>query len=181
MNETRKEVLVNDVLSDETLDNVQHVNNPVLDLPTIEKKYLQGAVAFYNENQRFICTDGKAKVELTVVSDSIIRVRLAPIGVFLDDFSYAVVEQEHANDAARLSEDDTNYYVSTDNVVCIIQKKDFLVSFSDIKGKVLNQDFSPMHWEENYDYGGYYVYCTKKAFDDEVFYGCGDKATNLNL
>jgi alpha-glucosidase len=106
---------------------------------------------------------------------------LAPQGVFLDDFSYAVVDiDEHAN-AHHVSEDATAYHISTASVVCTINKKNFLVSFSDKKGKVMNTDYAAMHWEENPDFGGYYVYCTKQAFDDEVFFGCGDKASNLNL
>jgi alpha-glucosidase len=38
-----------------------------------------------------------------------------------------------------------------------------------------------MHWEENVDFGGYYVYCTKKCSQDESFYGLGDKPTSFNL
>ncbi|MBD1428160.1 glycoside hydrolase family 31 protein [Sphingobacterium litopenaei] len=181
MSDTKKEGIASDLITEETLENIQHVNNPVLDLPTIEKTYLQDVKSFAKEGNNFIFSDGKARVEIKIVSDDIIRVRLAPIGVFLDDFSYAVIEQEHEPHAFEVSEDDKNYHVNTNNVTCTISKKDFLVSFSDAKGKLMNSDYSPMHWEENQDFGGYYVYATKKAFDDEVFFGCGDKASHLNL
>src|SRR5690606_39903945 len=89
--------------------------------------------------------------------------RLAPQGVFLDDFSYAVINiDEHVN-AHQIKEDEEAFYITTATVVCRVTKKDFLVSFEDKQGKVFNADYAPMHWEENPDFGGYYVYCTKKA------------------
>jgi len=73
-----------------SLDSIQHVNNPVLDLPTIEKKYLAKVIAHSKEGNAFYFSDGSAKVEIKVISDEIIRVRLAPHGSFLEEFSYAV-------------------------------------------------------------------------------------------
>ncbi|HYH57089.1 MAG TPA: TIM-barrel domain-containing protein, partial [Anseongella sp.] len=73
------------------------------------------------------------------------------------------------------------YEIATASVRCGISKKDFLISFADRDGRVVNQDQTPMHWEENADFGGYYVYCTKKSGPDEHFYGLGDKATEFNL
>lgn len=181
MAETKKEGIASELITEETLENIQHVNNPVLDLPSIEKNYLKTVKSFHREGITFFFSDSKACVEVKVVTDDIIRVRLAPIGVFLDDFSYAIVEQEHHPISYDLSEDEENYHVSTNNVRCTIRKQDFLVSFSDTNGKLMNADYAPMHWEENVDFGGYYVYCTKTAFEDEVFFGCGDKASHLNL
>lgn len=181
MAETKKEGIASELITEETLENIQHVNNPVLDLPSIEKTYLKTVKSFHREGNTFFFSDSKACVEVKVVTDDIIRVRLAPIGVFLDDFSYAIVEQEHRPLGYEVSEDEESYHVSTNNVRCSIRKEDFLVSFSDAGGKLMNADYAPMHWEENVDFGGYYVYCTKKAFEDEVFFGCGDKASHLNL
>src|SRR5690606_42103698 len=107
-----------------------------------------------------------------IISDDIIRVRLAPIGVFLDDFSYAVVEQEHEPHVHEVSEDDKNYHVSTNEVTCNISKKDVLVSFSDAKGKLMNAYYSTMHWEDNMFFGVYCVYVTNNEFNDEVYYCC---------
>jgi alpha-glucosidase len=38
-----------------------------------------------------------------------------------------------------------------------------------------------MHWEENIDFGGYYVYATKKCNETENFFGLGDKSSDFNL
>lgn len=182
MADIKKQDIATEMVTQDSLDTtVQHVNNPVLDIPLIEKKYLRTVIAYTKEGNTFVFTDGKAKVEVSVVSDEIIRIRLAPQGSFLADFSYAVIEQEKHTHSYELTEDDLYFHVHTDKVICSITKIDFLVSFADQTGKVLNADHAPMHWEENPDFGGYYVYCTKKAFADEVFFGGGDKASNLNL
>lgn len=178
----KKEELANELLDEASSEtHVQHVNNPVLDLPTIEKKYLGRVKAYVKDRNTFYFTDGIAKVEIRVVSDEIIRVRLAPKGSFLDDFSYAVIDTDQHAVSFSVNEDEVNFYVKTNKVVCVIRKADFLVSFEDLSGKVFNTDDKPMHWEENPDFGGYYVYCSKKAYEDEAFFGLGDKATNLNL
>ncbi|HKG06939.1 MAG TPA: TIM-barrel domain-containing protein, partial [Pedobacter sp.] len=46
---------------------------------------------------------------------------------------------------------------------------------------VMSEDAVPMHWEENTEFGGYYVYATKKCQTEENFFGLGDKSGNMNL
>ncbi|KGE16161.1 glycoside hydrolase family 31 protein [Sphingobacterium deserti] len=178
----KKEELASEILTEESLDNIHHVNNPVLDVPAIEKKYLGTPTSYVKDSNRFIFTDGKASVEIKVFSDEIIRVRLAPQGSFLDDFSYAIKKDLDIHPTSfSLEETADAYLLKTSLVVCRLQKADFRVAFEDVQGKVFNEDHKPMHWEENVDYGGYYVYCTKTTPDDEVFFGLGDKSSNLNL
>src|SRR5690606_22630577 len=114
-------------------------------------------------------------------SEDIIRVRLAPEGSFLVDFSYAINFKQENYVSYELIEDEDYYKLKTSTVVCLIRKRDFNIAFADADEKVINQDHAAMHWEENVDFGGYYVYCTKQAAADEAFFGLGDKATNLNL
>ncbi|GHE23259.1 glycoside hydrolase family 31 protein [Sphingobacterium griseoflavum] len=178
----KKEGFASELLNEESLDNIHHVNNPVLDVPAIEKKYLGKPTSYVKEGNKFIFTDGKARVEVKVFSDEIIRVRLAPQGSFLEDFSYAIKKDLDLHPLSfALEETGDAYLVKTNAVVCRIQKEDFLVVFENITGKVINADHKPMHWEENVDFGGYYVYCTKKAMAKEAFFGLGDKSANLNL
>jgi len=162
-------------------EGIHHVNNPVLDLPEIVKNYLGPVAGYYQENNNFYFNDGSASVEVKVVSDEIIRVRLAPKGQFLEDFSYAVPTSDQHVAVYNFEEDEHVYRVKTNTVTCIINKADFLVSFTDREGKEYNKDYAPMHWEENPDFGGYYVYCTKHALSNEAFFGLGDKPTHLNL
>ncbi|MVZ67109.1 DUF4968 domain-containing protein [Sphingobacterium sp. DK4209] len=180
---TKKEGIANEIVPIPEIleDGMQHVNNPVLDLPRIEKQYLTAVKGYSQDRNVFYFTDGRAKVEVLVVSEEIIRVRLAPEGVFLADFSYAISNKPDEYVNYLLEESDTHYKVKTNAVTCFIQKDNFYISFGSAEEKVLNADFAAMHWEENVDFGGYYVYCTKEAQEDEVFFGLGDKATNLNL
>ena len=180
---TRKEDFAKDLLPNPEAieDGMHHVNNPVLDLPRIEKQYLADVKGYSQEGNAFYFTDGRSKVEVKVFSEEIIRVRLAPEGSFLADFSYATSFKEDQFVSFDLLENDTYYQVRTNSVSCNIRKDNFFISFSDEENAIVNTDFAAMHWEENPDYGGYYVYCTKEAKADEAFYGLGDKATNLNL
>jgi alpha-glucosidase len=160
---------------------VQHLNNPVAALKPIVKKYLGAVKNVQQEGNKFYFTDGDARVEVIVVSDDIIRVRLAPHSVFLEEFSYAVTGLEQKVSVFSLSEDENEYRVSTNTANCHISKKDFLISFSDNENHITSADAKPMHWEENVAFGGYYVFGTKTCHPNESFFGLGDKATELNL
>ncbi|HEY1023673.1 MAG TPA: TIM-barrel domain-containing protein [Sphingobacteriaceae bacterium] len=162
-------------------DDFQFLNNPVLTVEPVVKKYLAATKSYHQENNNFYFTDGDAKVEIRIISDEIMRVRLAPHGTFLNDFSYAVPEHDQLATIFRMAENESSYKVSTNTISCVIGKADFHIAFADNDDLVLNVDASPMHWEENVDFGGYYVYCTKKCGEKESFFGLGDKTTNFNL
>src|SRR5690606_21715281 len=121
-------------------EGIHHVNNPVLDLPEIVKNYLGPVAGYYQENNNFYFNDGSASVEVKVVSDEIIRVRLAPKGQFLEDFSYAVPEPDKHVAVYTFEEDEHTYRVKTNTVTCVIGKDDFLISFEDREGREYNKD-----------------------------------------
>src|SRR5690606_33313468 len=162
-------------------EEIHHTNNPVLDPPRIEKNYLGTITQYLQKDNNFYFYDGNATVEVKVVSDEIIRIRLAPNSTFLADFSYAVVNSDQHVDLFELTEDEISYRVKTNAVTCVLNKDNFLISFENRDGKVVNRDYSPMHWEENADFRGFYVYCSKEAKEHEGFFGLGDKPTDLNL
>jgi alpha-glucosidase len=89
-NSEEKQIIAETIGSQTEEEIIQHLNNPVTDLKPIVKQYLTAVRGVKKEGNKFYFSDGNAKVEVRVVSDEIIRVRLAPHGVFLDDFSYAV-------------------------------------------------------------------------------------------
>lgn len=161
---------------------VQHLNNPVTDLQPIVKQYLTSVKGVKKEGNKFYFSDGEAVVEVRVVSDETIRVRLAPHGVFLADFSYAVEQVDQKVTTFRLQDTPDAYLIETNTITCRVSKADFLISFIDnITGVVTSSDASPMHWEENVEFGGYYVFATKQCHPEENFFGLGDKSGNLNL
>ncbi|SHN01533.1 glycoside hydrolase family 31 protein [Mucilaginibacter sp. OK098] len=175
-----QELLANRLIEDEE-EEFHHLNNPADGIKPIIKKYLGVPNHVDQLENKFYFTDGDAKVEVTVVTDEIIRVRLAPHGVFLEEFSYAVPKLEQKATVFALHEDENEFRVSTSIVNCHIRKDDFFISFSDSQNHITSTDAVPMHWEENVKFGGYYVYCTKTCHAEESFFGLGDKPTELNL
>jgi alpha-glucosidase len=175
-----QELLANRLIEDEE-EEFHHLNNPADGIKPIIKKYLGIPNHTDKQHNKFFFTDGDAKVEVTVVTDEIIRVRLAPHGVFLEEFSYAVPKLEQKATVFALHENEDEFRVSTSVVNCHIRKDDFFISFSDSQNHVTSTDAVPMHWEENVKFGGYYVYCTKTCHTAESFFGLGDKPTELNL
>ncbi len=75
------ELLANRLLEEE--EEFHHLNNPAEAIKPIIKKYLGIPNNAEQTGNKFFFSDGDAKVEVTVVTDEIIRVRLAPHGVFL--------------------------------------------------------------------------------------------------
>src|ERR1700739_3648029 len=141
----------NNITNTETSSEVadeefHHVNNPVTGLKPIVKKYLNKPISAEQKHNKFYFSDGDAKVEVTVVTDEIIRVRLAPHGVFLDEFSYAVPKLEKKVSVFGLTEHEEEYVVYTNIVNCHVRKQDFFISFSDNQNHVTSSDAVPMHW-----------------------------------
>ncbi|HEY2582846.1 MAG TPA: glycoside hydrolase family 31 protein [Mucilaginibacter sp.] len=175
------ELLTSKIIEEQEEEEFHHLNNPAEGIKPIIKKYLGVPNRADQTGNKFCFSDGDAKVEVVVVTDEIIRVRLAPHGVFLDDFSYAVPKLAHKASVFALTENEDEYRVSTNVVNCHVRKKDFFISFSDNNNHVTSTDAVPMHWEENVKFGGYYVFCTKTCDKNESFFGLGDKPTELNL
>jgi alpha-glucosidase len=162
-------------------EEFHHVNNPAAGIKPIVKKYLSLPIHVEQSGNKFYFGDNDAKVEILVVSDEIIRVRLAPHGVFLEEFSYGVPKIELKATAFSLSQNEDDYIVSTGVINCHVRKKDFFIYFSDNQDNITSKDAVQMHWEENIKFGGYYVFCTKECQKEESFFGLGDKPTELNL
>jgi alpha-glucosidase len=162
-------------------EEFHHLNNPADGIKPIVKKYLGIPNNAEQLGNKIFFTDGDAKVEVLIVTNEIIRVRLAPHSVFLEEFSYAVPQLPQKPVEFTLLENDTEFRVSTPAINCHIRKQDFFISFSDKNDHVTSADAVPMHWEENTQFGGYYVFCTKTCEQQESFFGLGDKATEFNL
>lgn len=178
-NTLNSDLLINKLLEEE--EEFHHVNNPAAEIKPVMKKYLGVPTHVEQSGNKFYFTDGDAKVEITVVNKEIIRVKLAPHGVFLDEFSYAVPKLVNKDIDFNLIESEIEFIITTGKVNCHISKKDFLIAFSDANNHVTSADATPMHWEENLKFGGYYVFCTKACHENESFFGLGDKPTEFNL
>ncbi|MEO5674332.1 MAG: glycoside hydrolase family 31 protein, partial [Chitinophagales bacterium] len=154
---------------------------PATNVPVITKQYLKEVKQMLPRGNRYLFSDGISHVEIKVVSDEIIRVRLAPQGEFLEEFSYAIDDKQLHLTRIETSETENYYSIATNIVECRIEKSNFKVSFVDFDNRLINEDLQAMHWEENILYGGYYVYGSKKLQEDEHFFGLGDKPMHLDL
>lgn len=133
------------------------------------------------EGNHFLFKDLNAAVSVSVISAEIIRIRYAPHNVFLPDFSYAIQEYSFETPEVILKEEDTLYRISTPVIHLEILKNGGKATFFNADNLETCSDEVGPYWEENHEFGGYNVQCSKKIQEGENFYGLGDKASDLNL
>lgn len=129
-----------------------------------------------------IQTDNQCTLSLQAFSDRIIRIRYAPEGVFERDFSYAI-SSRFVHNVKKFEVKDRNTFIeiTTDALKINIDKGDQKITFTDIEGAIICRDEKGFHWEENPQFGGYYVKMSKVIQEGEHYYGMGDKTMHLNL
>jgi len=133
-------------------------------------------------NHFHLHTTTEALLEVTLITDTIIRIRWSTSGHFEDDFSYAVSKQhEHKPTKSVLTEYTDHLTISTTRLMLHIQKADMTTTFTDAEGHIICRDEKGFHWEEHPQYGGDIVKMSKVIQEGEHFYGLGDKTTHLNL
>src|SRR5712692_3052337 len=120
-------------------------------------------------------TAGAAKVRITAFRDGVFRVRVAPNGTFLKDFSWAVIEPPEPP-ALKIEENQKEIRITAGNVIAAVQRSPLLINFSDAAGNALLADEPslPMAWN------GPRVRAWTKMPADENYYGLGDKAGPMN-
>jgi alpha-glucosidase len=84
----------------------------------------------------------------------------------------------HGYNFLEVTGEEDYYQIQTSKVKCVIQKADMRVSI--LIYTELFEDELGFHWEESYEHGGNIVKMSK-ASKDGMFYGLGDKATQMNL
>lgn len=119
---------------------------------------------------------GQASLRVLAVTDSVIRVRLAPLGSFLDDFSWAVVPRAGAAPQVEIRQTRDAIVLSTARLQVRITKSPLRLSFLDLHGNVIEQDAPArgMAWEDAE------VRVWKEMPLEEFYFGLGDKAGAFN-
>jgi len=133
------------------------------------------------ERNQFLFKDIHATMAVIVLSPEIIRIRFAPHSVFLPDFSYALQPYPFPRSDVKFQEKPDRYIITTEIVILEILKEGGKLSFFDKKKLLVCEDEQGAFWEENNEFGGYNVFCSKKIQEGENFYGLGDKSSDLNL
>jgi alpha-glucosidase len=119
---------------------------------------------------------GRARIRITAISNSILRVRVAPDGKFPDDFSWAVLPGSGKTIATTLKETESGWELMTGSVTVRIRKSPPGIAFLDSAGHVLSEDDPdhPMAWD------GARIRVWKTMPAKEHFYGLGDKAGSFD-
>ncbi len=128
-------------------------------------------------------TENNVTLQLTIIRGSILRFRFSTTFNFEKDFSYAIDEDaSRGYNTLEYKEEKDYYVIVTSNVICHIHKADLRSEIFDaVDKKLICEDESGFHWEENYENGGNIVKMSKLAHDAESYYGMGDKPVNANL
>ena len=131
----------------------------------------------------YFSTDNDVILQLTVVSDNVLRFRYTTTGTFKKDFSYAITKYASSGyNKLEIKDEEKEYIITTAKLICKIVKADLKVSIYDAKDNTLiNEDELGFHWEESYEYGGEIVKMSKTSHDGESYYGLGDKPDHLNM
>ena len=140
-------------------------------------------VSFTWEENRLICkSDNGVVLMLEVYSDEIIRIRYATSGFFYPDFSYAIDENFKKTSSQITFKDHLDYIVIKTSCLQVrVCKVGLLCTFLDLNDYVINKDEKGFHWEKSEDTGNDIVQMSKHVYPSEVYFGLGDKPSELNL
>ena len=130
----------------------------------------------------YFTTENEVILQITVLRDSVFRVRYATESVFEPDFSYAISEDVSLGyNKLEIEDAIPVYIIKTAKLKIHINKSNLKLQITDLEDNIINEDESGFHWEENHEYGGNIVKMSKITQPSESFYGMGDKATHINL
>ena len=116
---------------------------------------------YKREDNHFIFKDINAAMSVRVLSPEIIRIRYAPHSAFLPDFSYALQPYDFEKAEITFKDEKDKYVISTSIVKLEIIKEGGKISFFDKNNLLTCEDAEGANWEENHEFGGYNVFCTK--------------------
>ncbi len=138
-------------------------------------KSIGNAQVVANSDQLVVVTCGDAQVQITPLSDDIIRVRVLRETDRKENFSWAVSKNEWVLPKHEFKDDSNSITLSTKNVTMKIQKNPFRISFLTPQGEMINQDdvSKGMGWDGNQ------VRVWKQMPSDELYFGFGEKTGKL--
>lgn len=153
-----------------------------IDNQKVGKQYPTKIEKFSHDGKLFIFESAHVTLKIQIISNKILRFRFAPYGIFERDFSYAIESNtSHDCENIRFEEFEDKYLIGTTELNCLVSKENLLIKILNLQNEIILEDEAGFHWEDQPDFGGYYVYNSKKIQIDEHFYGLGDKPTDLNL
>lgn len=133
------------------------------------------------EERSLILDYGGPCVAITVLTDRIIRVRLAPDGVFEARRSWALAraDTEFGEATFEFKESDRELLLRTATLTVRIDRDRGSLSFADVHGQPFCADEAGMQWNQT-ESGPHHVACVKHVEDGEHFFGFGERTGPLD-
>jgi alpha-glucosidase len=128
------------------------------------------------QGDKIILVSGPSVVQITLLAQDLIRVRLAPTGTFNPDYSWAVVKTDWPIVQPTVIDGVENLRIATSELALLVKKRPLRLSFFDRQGHPLNRD------DESFGmcWNGKSVRVWKEMPLTENYYGFGEKAGSLD-
>jgi len=124
----------------------------------------------------------KITLQVSFLTESMIRFRYAINGEFQNDFSYAIDDEFNASDPKTHLEEENDFFkITTSHVQCFVLKEGMKVHIKNLDGACICEDDGGFRAQSSILKGISRVTVSKKAAKDEVYFGLGDKSSSLNL
>ncbi len=165
-------------------NDLNYMNN---DLTGNSTEFYPGKVIDFKQDKNtfFFRCDNNVILAVKIITDNIIRFRFSTEGCFENDFTYAIdpnnCKIEEKVNFLEIKEKDDHYRITTEHLICTVQKIHLKTRILDRSGNVLNEDEKGFHWQYDHNTGNDIVIMSKKVQSSEQFYGLGDKSCNFNL
>ena len=140
-----------------------------------------GEITTYTHDSRSLTIDcGGPRIQMTVLTPQLVRVRLAPDGAFAPRRSWAVAraDEEFAAAPFAVREDAGALVLDTGALLVRIDKAHCRITFVDPHGVEFCADADGMRWRVIDD--GQQVACDKQIAAGEHFYGFGERTGQLD-
>ncbi|MEM4591549.1 MAG: glycoside hydrolase family 31 protein [Nitrososphaerota archaeon] len=138
---------------------------------------LLGDITSYEvKDNRVLLVCGAAKVELQILAPDLLRVRLAPQGVFEPDHSWAVVKRDWPPADFKVEDAGEVLRIRTAELIVEVKRSPCRLAILDTEGFTINSDYPPY----GIGWSGRRVKCWKSLEYDEHFYGFGEKTGRLD-
>jgi alpha-glucosidase len=141
-----------------------------------------GALRSYAREGHALFLDYESpRVAITVLTDRIIRVRLAPEGTFAPRRSWAVAraDDEFPGASFDIEESDRELVLRTASLTVHVERDRGSFSFADAQGRPFCADEAGMQWGQTAS-GQRRVSCAKRIEDAEHFFGFGERTGPLD-
>lgn len=129
-----------------------------------------------HDDHALVVECGAARLRISAEVDDVIRVRLAPDGVFGRDHSWAVVANPGQRSSWRLREDEDALYLITPQLRVQIRRNPCRISFHAADGSLISADDT----EKGISWAGSDVRCWKQLNDTDRFFGFGERGCPMN-